>query len=847
MSKYYDDTPSSSKKDNGEDKWSDSGYAASLKDLEPDAVAMDGELSIRGAKAKASSHRRSPSATAKKQAESQVHQMKYNDNRVALGRCITQSSRILKDLQSFNRDHDIYYPAVEDEKKNESKQVKDKKGKQKDMVAAMMDADEEEEEKNNEPLPPMEQAPRLMTPQLKKNFNVFKINLKMDSSPTEELVHQLSTGHFKTLLDQKVQQMMRHLENLRDRIDDITSKVLITGDLNSGKSTFCNALLRRKLLPADQQPCTNVFCEVKDARENGGNEQVHAVLKGQTYDIHNKESYEIWKLDDLDDLVSEVEKYSILKVYVDDNRPIHQSLLRNGIVDISLIDAPGLNLDSYQTTEVFSRQEEIDLVVFVVSAENHFTLSAKEFITTAANEKSFIFIVVNRFDNIKNKDKCKTRIMDQVADLSPATHKDASDFVHFVSSDGVLNDMPGGGGGGGDDDGDDEPNLTDPDFDNLEQKLRNFVLEKRSLSKLAPAKTYLANILQDLGSLAEVNLQVTKTEYDSFIGELDQIAPQFDKAKKSKTDLANQIEKDIEETSADIYNFTTSSIKDVVDSIGEYPVVAFDNLSNIFEYAETTKKELVRIIQDTVGLAEDYAREKTSKQVNIFKQLGIQHLGDNYNELIFHPDRMFTKGKSKKLLASRIDVTPADFFDLQLPQLPIVALPWVTDKINKVDSKELVYAGNFLTLGSMYAGWGALRDTRAALEVMRWVDFGLLKKIIIPTAVIATGIAAYYVVSDIPNAIPRKLSKKVRNEVESMNFMHYNGDRIASKVRAALRRPAEQLKQEFQHEIDDQFLKKQEYEQKANEAEYSYTFFKKLLQRTSEERAAVEQCNLSVD
>ena len=34
----------------------------------------------------------------------------------------------------------------------------------------------------------------------------------------------------------------------------------------------------------------------------------------------------------------------------------------------------------------FSRQEEIDLVVFVVSAENHFTLSAKEFIA-AANEK----------------------------------------------------------------------------------------------------------------------------------------------------------------------------------------------------------------------------------------------------------------------------------------------------------------------------------------------------------------------------------------------------------------------------------------------------------------------------
>lgn len=64
--------------------------------------------------------------------------------------------------------------------------------------------------------------------------------------------------------------------------------MLVTGDLNAGKSTFCNALLRRKILPEDQQPCTSIFCKVLDARENGGVEEVHAVHKDSIYNRHDE-------------------------------------------------------------------------------------------------------------------------------------------------------------------------------------------------------------------------------------------------------------------------------------------------------------------------------------------------------------------------------------------------------------------------------------------------------------------------------------------------------------------------------------------------------------------------------
>ena len=202
-------------------------------------------------------------------------------------------------------------------------------------------------------------------------------------------------------------QQVKYLLNLKDRIDDTTSKVFVTGDLNAGKSTFCNALLRRKILPEDQQPCTAVFCEVIDAsKENNSIEEVHAVPIGKEYNIRDESTFEVYPLESLEDLVYDCDRFSLLKIYVLDHRSFQESLLHNGVIDIKLIDAPGLNMDLYQTTQVFSRQEEIDLVVFVVSAENHFTLSAKNLLLLL-RMKRYVFIVVNRFDHIKDKEKCK--------------------------------------------------------------------------------------------------------------------------------------------------------------------------------------------------------------------------------------------------------------------------------------------------------------------------------------------------------------------------------------------------------------------------------------------------------
>ena len=120
-------------------------------------------------------------------------------------------------------------------------------------------------------------------------------------------------------------------------------------------------------MPVDQQPCTTAFCEVHDASENAGVEEVHIVKDTTTYNVKDESTFKRASIADLEELISENEDIKqMIKVYINDPRESAESFLNNGIVDISLIDAPGLNRDSVKTTALFARQEEIDVVVFVV-------------------------------------------------------------------------------------------------------------------------------------------------------------------------------------------------------------------------------------------------------------------------------------------------------------------------------------------------------------------------------------------------------------------------------------------------------------------------------------------------
>lgn len=719
--------------------------------------------------------------------------------------------------------------------------------------------------------------PRLMTPQIAQEFSILKLDLKLGAMSQAELVNSLEKSSIASLLDGKISHSVRHLLSLRERIEDTSSKVLITGDLNAGKSTFCNALLRRKVLPEDQQPCTSLFCEVLDARENGGIEEVHAVHKEMKYDRNNERTFDVYALHELEGIVIDNSRYMQCKVYVKDVRSIDESLLNNGVVDIALIDAPGLNSDSLKTTAVFARQEEIDVVVFVVSAANHFTLSAKDFIQNAAHEKAYMFMVVNGFDQIRDKARCERMILEQIGKLSPRTYKEAGELVHFVSSNAIPVAPPAsvgssGSGGGSGPPGDDGPDNDDShddksadhgedkgkgkerekiqDFEGLEESLRRFVLEKRSRSKLAPARTYLLNLLSDLSGLASVNRDVAQAELKRVTDELAELEPAYEDGKKNQVELADNADRCIDESCEDVYKNTRSTLADRIARVWEADLgVEYPGVFSAFQYAEDLKLAMLEQISASVSDCEDYAREKTVTGVGFIQNIGLLHVGeDKFAPLNFRADMMFRRSR-RHTLGRQVDteVELWDFFDIS----------GLWERQEKMAGTGVAMTAVTVLGGRAFSG---ISWIDSMLSAVKFLGPNNLRRLAVPGIVAAgkfilvrgqnsandfkAALTAAYVLSAIPTTLPPRLSRKLAATLAEMDYVHSNASRISSEVRRILRLPAGNLQTALAQGVEDLGKRKLEVGKTKSESEAASKHFSNLFRESSENRRSVEDIDL---
>lgn len=800
------------------------------KVLDDSSTAVSGN--IHTLKPYPSSHTRSLSGD--RMLSAQLSQMNYNNNRVSLNRAILQVQDLLQQLEVENRERPIHLPIGVD------------------------------------------------------GLQVLKVQVKIDGNYSKSDEINLDKQALAKLLRAQIRDALGHLNSLQRRVDDVSSKVFITGDVNTGKSNLCNSLLRRKLLPEDQLPCTNVFCEILEARENDNLEEVHAfpiersksVKEANTiYNIRDKSTYETFPLTELDELVLENDKYVLLKIYIkDDKRPPENSLLRNGTVDISLIDSPGLNMDSVQTAEVMTRQEEIDLVIFVVNAENQLTLSAKEFISLASREKKLMFFVVKKFDRIRNKQRCKDLILKQIKDLSPETYKSSSQFIHFLPNEG-------GGPGGEPDDSDNDENDSldnedsDPDFDHLENSLRNFVLKKRSLSKLLPAKTYLCKLLGDLQSIAEFNVLKYREEDESLQRQMDELKPELTKVKECCDVLSSRVDKLAEEVVTDTYEFTRKKII----SSSEIPLTDFpkyQGLSQLHDFIFQTEQYIKDRIKECVLSSEIYAKGQTQHSVEKVGVLGKEELGDEFmSNRVFKSELMFTK--KRHLFGKKLSV-PLSVTDLFAPSwegffgymtwglgLPAAtttsedktmtsdgnktnnslttALGLTSYSLNQYWCKpSLIFTSKIPTL-AVYSLGGAKLLRNAIIQGVQFFSWSTIKKISGSLLMVGTLLGVTYLVHDIPRALPQNLSLKYKKALRESDYMHTNAERISKEVREVLKTPTREILRSCELVIGRKNGVQKELEKRRQDNTLSMKYLQQIYERAMSQYEIVERINLEVD
>ncbi|KAJ1937471.1 mitofusin, partial [Linderina pennispora] len=238
---------------------------------------------------------------------------------------------------------------------------------------------------------------------------------------------------------------------------------------------------------------------------------------------------------------------------------------------------------------LFARQEEIDVVVFVVNAENHFTLSGQDFLLNAGNEKAHIFIVVNRFDAIRRKDRCERMILDQIKDLSPLTYEERQDLVHFVSARDLLAAEASG-----------SAQLPEP-FARMEESLRSFTLEQRFKSKLAPAQRYAMNVLYDVQYLAAENVASATKRIQEINAILRESMPKYETLLTERTENSRMSESILDDSCKEVREHTTTHLTNTATHLEDVAEkVSWPGLLSLWKYAEDVLLAIVHHLEHEV-------------------------------------------------------------------------------------------------------------------------------------------------------------------------------------------------------------------------------------------------------
>ncbi|KAL0075820.1 hypothetical protein J3Q64DRAFT_1370671 [Phycomyces blakesleeanus] len=492
------------------------------------------------------------------------------------------------------------------------------------------------------------------------------------------------------LLDERLGQCLRHLDHLRTRVTDSASKVLVTGDVNAGKSSLVNTLLQADIVPTHEQPCTSALCEIVDCMQNGGVEEVHCIPDPAHYDSHYSSTYHPIALRHLPKAM-EQGLYDHFRIYVRDHRPPEKSLLKHDLATMTWIDSPGLDADSNKTSAIYAGQDDIDAVVFVVNAQNQLTLSAKTFLQKASMEKKPLFIIVNRFDTIKDKVNCKRKILDQIHQVSPSTYEQAEDRVHFV-------DLPL-----------DAPPAS---FATLESNLRTFAVEHRMHTKLLPAKRYLVALLTDMADLARSTHELTIEHHQQALQSLARDTFPFMQLLKAREPVLHQVEVMAEHTLESIQTHALNVLEQALEN--PRPRFSRPPLFSLWPYAHEYRDALLQAWTEEIEDVEREAMEETKLCVQAIQRLGTEHLG---------PSPWQDKANLKKSYYKPLTVTlePVDLLGVWPPRkrtawaislglLACLGVRWV-DRSGK-------FGGGWVSIVSLAGSslWLGLSEIRTGLE-----------------------------------------------------------------------------------------------------------------------------------
>jgi len=339
-------------------------------------------------------------------------------------------------------------------------------------------------------------------------------------------------------------------------------------------------------------------------------------------------------------------------------------------------------------------------------------------------------------------------------------------------------------------------------------------------------------VLGDVNTLATVNQDVAQAELDRVTKELKDLEPVLEASKKAKAEVSDDIDQTIEETCKEIYDHTRSTLTSSIALAGDGDLgVQYGGILSAFQYADDLKEAMLAQISASVTVCEEHARQRTVEGVNAIKQLGILHLGDEYTDLSFRSDVMFRR--KRDILARQVEIETElwDFVDLST----------LLQRQEKVAGTGMAMTVVTVVGTRMVGGFGWVDGALGAAKVM---GNNNLRKLIVPGIVAAAIAATAYILSQIPNSLPHRLSTKISSQLNAIDYVHSNSTRISSSVRKVLRYPADNLRVGLQRSVEHLGLKREETLKVRGESEVARKYFGNLVNQSAKLRGSVEAVDL---
>lgn len=277
------------------------------------------------------------------------------------------------------------------------------------------------------------------------------------------------------------------LSESQKKLKEDSFKIVVVGEFSRGKSTFLNAMMGRRILPAKTDPTTTIINDIvygeklcyllhyrdsETVKEISGEDFLK--IKAVQTDDDDYEGYRR-KTTELANIA-----YAEVKVPLD--------ICRDGI---ELIDTPGTNdLDQVREEITYSFLPNADAAIFLLSAEQPVTRSEVEFIRERIlkSDISKIFFVVNFKDRIEAKDqeRIMTAVRQQLKQVVPSPR------AYLVSSKGALKwrrrqaneDVKGAV----------PDTFEETGFADFEEALSRFLIEEKADTKLSKYRQRLLDV-----------------------------------------------------------------------------------------------------------------------------------------------------------------------------------------------------------------------------------------------------------------------------------------------------------------------------------------------------------------